>query len=498
MFKLQRLGIAIIGNVSRSLAILLCLSFYSGASSAMPITFDHGGTGSGTLGGEAFAGDFTILAQADTDAITAFRTGFSLEHLFARIAIAGLGTFDLLTPTRTYVNHRLASVGFARSAGPDLLGGPSGAAAFASWNMRTSLALIEAQTTFDVAAILNLLKERRDVNRFERAKVIFNRAITQLRAREWKVGVTTVPLALDDHIDADGGLRLSFGLVVEGVDWDFITFQVYTSQYRRSLEQVNHDLVYQYALEARRQYGDKAGLDLGVTVFDGLTGSEGLTQEELKRDVEAALAAGIPEEQIFIFSFDGILQTVEARGLDLDDYFQPVDPLFYINVEPFTYVARAAGWAIDTLIDEGASNPSAIDQAEAITLAPHWIQNEDNGLCLTAENLAEGAGLTTQECTGLLTQQWRVDSDRQYIMSSDERFCLTHTGSHAEEGAAVRLSQCANLPEQRWAVLNYLGVMLNLEQRELALATNGNSVELRQGHTRQDNLWRYWQFIAAD
>jgi len=361
-----------------------------------------------------------------------------------------------------------------------------------------SLALIEAQTTFDVAAILNLLKERRDVNRFERAKVIFNRAITQLRAREWKVGVTTVPLALDDHIDADGGLRLSFGLVVEGVDWDFITFQVYTSQYRRSLEQVNHDLVYQYALEARRQYGDKAGLDLGVTVFDGLTGSEGLTQEELKRDVEAALAAGIPEEQIFIFSFDGILQTVEARGLDLDDYFQPVDPLFYINVEPFTYVARAAGWAIDTLIDEGASNPSAIDQAEAITLAPHWIQNEDNGLCLTAENLAEGAGLTTQECTGLLTQQWRVDSDRQYIMSSDERFCLTHTGSHAEEGAAVRLSQCANLPEQRWAVLNYLGVMLNLEQRELALATNGNSVELRQGHTRQDNLWRYWQFIAAD
>lgn len=145
MFKLQRLGIASFGNVSRSLTILLCLSFYSGASSAMPITFVHGGTGSGTLGGEAFVGDFTILAQADTDAIAAFRTGFSLEHLFARIAIAGLGTFDLLTPTRTYVNHRLASVGFARSAGPDLLGGPSGAAAFTSWNMRTSLALIEGQ-----------------------------------------------------------------------------------------------------------------------------------------------------------------------------------------------------------------------------------------------------------------------------------------------------------------------------------------------------------------
>lgn len=125
--------------------IALLAGFYSGSANAMPIAFSHGGNASGTLGDIAFDGEFTIHAQANTNSISSFGTGFSLEHLFTRIAIAGLGTFEFLSPTRTYVNNRRSSVGFARGAGPDLLNGPVGHAVLSSWNMRSSLALIHGQ-----------------------------------------------------------------------------------------------------------------------------------------------------------------------------------------------------------------------------------------------------------------------------------------------------------------------------------------------------------------
>ncbi|MFK7976353.1 MAG: hypothetical protein AB8C02_09465 [Halioglobus sp.] len=123
-------------------ALALLASFTAGSAHSMPITLTHGGSGSGTIGGTAFNGEFSILAHANTEAISAFGTGFSLEHLFSQIAIVGLGTFDLLIPTRTYVNNRLGLVGFARGAGPDLLSGPAGHDAFLDWNMRSSLAMV--------------------------------------------------------------------------------------------------------------------------------------------------------------------------------------------------------------------------------------------------------------------------------------------------------------------------------------------------------------------
>ena len=95
---------------------------------AVPITLTHAGSGGGTLAGSAFANTgFTITATADTDnwASCGGSTCNYLDHVSASIEINGLGTFDFVTLTRTFVNNNI--VGFSRggSLGSDLYNGPN-------------------------------------------------------------------------------------------------------------------------------------------------------------------------------------------------------------------------------------------------------------------------------------------------------------------------------------------------------------------------------------
>ena len=121
-------------------AIFALLAF--SAANAAPITFTHEATSSGgTLDGVAFgAGDIVITATADTDDIVSIGTGvWGVQHLTATIEIAGLGVFDFISPTRTFVNNGF--VGFSRSTGggtggADLLNGPDG---FGAYDLTTSV-----------------------------------------------------------------------------------------------------------------------------------------------------------------------------------------------------------------------------------------------------------------------------------------------------------------------------------------------------------------------
>ena len=79
-----------------------------------------------------------ITATGDTDNRDSFVGGFSIDHLTASIAIEGLGTFDFITGTRTFVNNSLSLVGFSRAPGSDLFDGPDDAA-FAAWDMLSSI-----------------------------------------------------------------------------------------------------------------------------------------------------------------------------------------------------------------------------------------------------------------------------------------------------------------------------------------------------------------------
>jgi len=122
------------------LTCLLLLGFV-GMAEAIPITFTHTGSGSGSINGSSFdLTDFTITATGDTDDRVGFSGIYFIDHLFASIDIAGVGVFDFLTSTRTFVNTSANIVGFSLSGsdGTDLFDGPT-SPSFASWDMLSDI-----------------------------------------------------------------------------------------------------------------------------------------------------------------------------------------------------------------------------------------------------------------------------------------------------------------------------------------------------------------------
>ncbi|MCL4219753.1 MAG: PEP-CTERM sorting domain-containing protein [Phycisphaerales bacterium] len=116
----------------------------AGAASAAPIEFTHEGTGGGFLDGENFGltapVHFVITAVGNTADRVNMGFGYYIDHTSASIWIEGVGTYDFLTPTRTFVNNDGQLVGFSRAGldGADLFNGPV-SGVFAAWDMTTSI-----------------------------------------------------------------------------------------------------------------------------------------------------------------------------------------------------------------------------------------------------------------------------------------------------------------------------------------------------------------------
>lgn len=104
-------------------------AFGADRAAAAAITLIHEGSASGgTLEGVPFGPvTFVITASGDTGNIESSGSVLSLDHDSAEIAISGLGTFDFITGTRTFVNQASPIVGFSRAtlAGLDLFNGPT-------------------------------------------------------------------------------------------------------------------------------------------------------------------------------------------------------------------------------------------------------------------------------------------------------------------------------------------------------------------------------------
>ncbi len=121
----------------RTTVLTIALALLAMSAAAEQLTFIHEGSGSGTLDGSTFpASAFVITAVVDTDDRTSFTNGWSIGHLSASITIDGLGTFDFISATRTFVNNGGQIVGFSRNgiSGMDLFDGPENTA-FADWDM---------------------------------------------------------------------------------------------------------------------------------------------------------------------------------------------------------------------------------------------------------------------------------------------------------------------------------------------------------------------------
>lgn len=123
--------------------LLLIAAIGAPNAHADDITFTHTGVGSGTIGATSFTGAaFTITDIANTSSVTSFSEGFFVNDTSASISISGVGTFDFLTPTETFVNNLSELVGFGHgSLGADLYDGPANAA-FDTWNMLSSIGAI--------------------------------------------------------------------------------------------------------------------------------------------------------------------------------------------------------------------------------------------------------------------------------------------------------------------------------------------------------------------
>lgn len=124
--------------------MILAAGLFAAPALAVPIEFTHFGSGSGTIDGVGFTSTFTIIAVGNTDdRLSMFGDGYFIDHLSAVITIDGVGTYDFITPTRTFVNSSFQLVGFSRAGlfGADLFNGPADPF-FASWDMTTSTGFI--------------------------------------------------------------------------------------------------------------------------------------------------------------------------------------------------------------------------------------------------------------------------------------------------------------------------------------------------------------------
>jgi len=95
----------------------------AGAASATPIEFVYTGVGIGTLNGAPFAASsFTITEFANTSnrQSCVFGVCTFIDDTAASITISGIGTFDLLTPTRTIVSGGVVFFAHAGQLGANL------------------------------------------------------------------------------------------------------------------------------------------------------------------------------------------------------------------------------------------------------------------------------------------------------------------------------------------------------------------------------------------
>ncbi len=126
--------------------VLACCAVAGGGAAsahAATITFTHAVTASGTLGRTAFVdAEIVITAIGDTDDREDLSgIGWFIDHTSVTVSIGEIGSFDLLSSTRTFVNNGGSVVGLARAGGPvepTLLTGPTDGV-FADWDMTTEI-----------------------------------------------------------------------------------------------------------------------------------------------------------------------------------------------------------------------------------------------------------------------------------------------------------------------------------------------------------------------
>ncbi len=172
----------------------------------------------------------------------------------------------------------------------------------------TLLALERALRQRRWRAMLSWLGPGFDGRAHSLATHLYQDLVTDAHACGWRVLMTTLPFVVDDP----GAERL-LGLVVDGVDWDRVSLQVYRTMFVDYAQATvgrglfGPGLVRSYALAAIQRFGGRAAMDLGL-VAEGVYPALAYERpEQLHQDVAAALSSGITPEHVHVYSLDGML-----------------------------------------------------------------------------------------------------------------------------------------------------------------------------------------------
>lgn len=158
-----------------------------------------------------------------------------------------------------------------------------------------------------VDTMIPLLKENVDPAAFQQSTADYAQFVSELQERGYKVTAAAYPFVLDDLLDGDSEIQDAWNTPVIEVGFDEIYFMAYRTSFARLLGITpGPDLVYQYAGEARREFGTAGIMALGIVGDVGMVSEEGYANPaDLSVDVAAAYAGG--SERVYVYSLDGML-----------------------------------------------------------------------------------------------------------------------------------------------------------------------------------------------
>jgi hypothetical protein len=177
----------------------------------------------------------------------------------------------------------------------------------------------------DPLAVYGLLRSGIDRRRYAAAVAAFEAYAHDAHAQGFKLQLTTLLPMLDDYHDGDDSLRQAFGTPLpndpRAIPYDVVSFQIHRTLYGERYVGLTPFFVYDYARAARALVGERAAVDVGLT-HAGIASMAPVyaNGDELRKDVEAALAAGIRRENVLVYSLLGMV--APGRG-PLDRWLQP-------------------------------------------------------------------------------------------------------------------------------------------------------------------------------
>jgi hypothetical protein len=164
----------------------------------------------------------------------------------------------------------------------------------------------------DADGLIAFLRAGVDRQQYAEATLVYRELVDFLHERGFAVEYTTLGMVLDDYDDGDDGLRQALQVPLDGIAWDRYKFQLHRSLARTSLGDLlgphSGYYVYDYARRTRARFGTAAAADLGLT-DPGIASDVDLYNgpDELREDVDAALAAGLARDHIVVFSLRGLV-----------------------------------------------------------------------------------------------------------------------------------------------------------------------------------------------